>query len=101
MFYTALDRNETWDTQMNWADAGEKVKQKYIDKGAILDDLADYPFMALYEDNTWAHCEEIFQYDVRNQKHLERCCRCWSNGPSWRWSNAWSRFLRWMPVSAS
>jgi hypothetical protein len=71
MFYTALDRNETWDTQMNWADAGEKVKQKYIDKGAILDDLADYPFMALYEDNTWAHCEEIFQYDVRNQKHLE------------------------------
>ncbi|MHB8895910.1 MAG: FAD-binding oxidoreductase [Candidatus Geothermincolia bacterium] len=71
MFYTALDRNETWDTQMNWADAGEKIKEKWIAKGGILDDMADNPFMAIYEDNTWAHCEEIFQYDPRNPEHLQ------------------------------
>lgn len=69
-FFTALDRNESWDTQMNWADAGERIKRKWIDKGGILDDMGDNPFMALYEDNTWAHCEEIFQYDARNPEHL-------------------------------
>jgi glycolate oxidase len=69
-FSTALDRNDTWDTQLNWADEGEKIKQKWIDRGGILDDLADNPYCALYENNTYSHCEEIFQYDVRNPEHL-------------------------------
>jgi glycolate oxidase len=68
--FTALDRNETWDTQMDWADMGESVKQRWIDKGGILDDMADNPYMTTYEDNCWAHCEEIFQYDPRNPDHL-------------------------------
>jgi hypothetical protein len=68
--FTALDRNDTWDTQMDWAGMGEKVKQKWIDKGGILDDMADNPYMVSYEDNTWGHCEEIFQYDPRNPDHL-------------------------------
>ena len=68
--FTALDRNETWDTQMDWADRGEEVKRKWIERGGILDDLADNPYMTTYEDNTWAHCEEIFQYDPRNPEHL-------------------------------
>ncbi len=69
-FSTALDRNDTWDTQLNWQEEGEKIKQKWIDRGGILDDLADNPYMALYENNTYSHCEEIFQYDVRNPEHL-------------------------------
>jgi hypothetical protein len=68
--FTALDRNETWDTQMDWADMGERVKQTWIDKGGILDDMADNPYMTTYEDNCWAHCEEIFQYNPRNPEHL-------------------------------
>ncbi len=70
LFSTALARNEAWDTQMDWADTGEKIKKKWIDKGGILDDLADNPFMALYEQNAWGHCEEIFQYNAREPKHL-------------------------------
>jgi glycolate oxidase len=68
--FTALDRNDTWDSQMDWADAGEVIKQRWIDKGGILDDMADNPYMVSYEDNTWGHCEEIFQYDPRNPEHL-------------------------------
>jgi glycolate oxidase len=70
LFSTALARNEAWKTQMDWADTGEEIKQRWIDKGGILDDLADNPFMALYEQNTWGHCEEIFQYNARDPKHL-------------------------------
>ena len=68
--FTALDRNDTWDTQMDWATMGEKIKQKWIDRGGIIDDMADNPYMVTYEDNTWGHCEEIFQYDPRNPEHL-------------------------------
>jgi len=70
LFSTALDRNDTWDTQLDWAEIGESIKRKWIERGGILDDLADNPFMALYESNMWAHCEEIFQYDARDPKHL-------------------------------
>ncbi len=70
LFSTALDRNDTWDTQLDWAEIGESIKRKWIDRGGIIDDLADNPFMALYENNMWSHCEEIFQYDARNPKHL-------------------------------
>ncbi len=68
--FTALDRNDTWDAQMDWAGMGETVKQKWIDRGGILDDMADNPYMVTYEQNTWGHCEEIFQYDPRNPEHL-------------------------------
>jgi len=70
LFSTALARNEAWKTQMDWADTGEEIKQKWIDKSGIMDDLADNPFMALYENNCWGHCEEIFQYNARDPKHL-------------------------------
>jgi glycolate oxidase len=70
LFSTALDRNETWDTQLDWAEVGEEIKRKWIDRGGILDDMADFPGMALYENNMWAHCEELFQYDPRNEDHL-------------------------------
>jgi glycolate oxidase len=70
LFSTALARNEAWDTQMDWADKGEKIKQPWIDDGGIIDDLADNPFMVLYENNCWGHCEEIFQYNARDPKQL-------------------------------
>ena len=71
LFATALDRNETWDTQMEWAITGEQIKKKWIDRGCILDDLADNTFTALYENNMWGHCEEIYQYDARDELQLK------------------------------
>lgn len=57
IFSSALDRNETWDTQLDCAEIGEEIKRKRIARGGILDDLGDNPFMALCENNTWGHCE--------------------------------------------
>jgi glycolate oxidase len=71
LFTTALDRNDTWDSQLDWGELGEVIKQKWIDQGRILDDMADNIFMPVYEHNTWGHCEEIIQYDARNPQHLE------------------------------
>jgi glycolate dehydrogenase FAD-linked subunit len=71
LFSTALPRNEAWDTQMDWADKGEDIKRPWIDNNQLIDDLADNPFMVLYENNCWGHCEEIFQYKANDPKHLE------------------------------
>ena len=70
LFFTALGRNETWDTQLDWAEAGEEIKRPWIEGEGIIDDLGDNPFMALYENNMWSHCEEIYLYDARDPKHL-------------------------------
>ncbi len=72
LFTTALGRNETWDTQLDWAEVGEELRKRRIEQGEVLDDMGDNPFMALYENNTWSHCENIYQYDTRNEKHLEK-----------------------------
>ncbi len=71
LFTTALPRNETWDNQLDWADVGEKMRVERINKGELIDDMGDNPFMALYENNSWSHCENIFMYDARNKKHLK------------------------------
>ena len=71
LFGTALGRNDTRDTQLDWAEAGEEIKRKWIDRGLILDDLADNPFMVIYENNMWSHCEEIYLYDPRDRRQME------------------------------
>jgi glycolate oxidase len=71
LFATALGRNETWDMQLDWAQTGEEIKMPWIERDGIMNDLGDNPFMALYENNTWSHCEEIYQYNARDRKHLE------------------------------
>ena len=70
LFSTALPRNEAWDSQMNFADKGEAIKRPWIERDQIIDDLADNPFMVIYENNCWGHCEEIFQYRANDPKHL-------------------------------
>lgn len=71
MFGTALGRNDGWDAQMRWFYETGKLKDKHIKSNTILDDLVDNPFMAVYENNMWSHCEQIYQYDTRDRKHLE------------------------------
>jgi FAD binding domain len=75
LFSSLLGRNETWDTQLDWYEMGERVKKKYIESGRILDDLNDNPFMVTYENNSYAHCESIFQYDAQSE------LQCSSLGP--------------------
>ncbi|MBN2026095.1 MAG: FAD-binding oxidoreductase [Actinobacteria bacterium] len=66
LFCSFLGRNETWDMQLDWYEKGEEIKKEYIASGGILDDLNDNPFMALFDNNTFSHCEVIFQYDPRD-----------------------------------
>lgn len=68
---TVLSSGETWDTKLDWAEKGVEIKEKWTEDGSILDDFVDNPFMALYENNSLAHCENIIQYDFRNEKHLK------------------------------
>lgn len=70
-FSTALGRNDTLDTQMNWGEAIADIKRGYAKRGAILDDMGDNPYFVPYENNMWAHCEVVYPYDHRNPKHLE------------------------------
>jgi glycolate oxidase len=70
LFTTALDRNDTWDTQLDWGELGVGIKERLIREGRILDDMADNVFMPVYENNAWGHCEDIIQYDARNPEHL-------------------------------
>jgi len=68
-FNTALDRNDALDTQENWRDACREIKREWIDKGGILDDMADNPYYVPYENNMWAHCEVVYQFDPRKDEH--------------------------------
>lgn len=68
-FNTALSRNEALDTQENWRDACNVIKDKWIGRGGILNDLVDNPYFVSYENNGWAHCEVIYQFDPRDEKH--------------------------------
>ncbi len=70
-FSTALDRNDALDSQVAWGDIIADLKQPYIDREDILDDLGDNPYFVPYENNTWCHCEVVYQYDPRNRKHRE------------------------------
>lgn len=71
-FATALSRNEALDSQVEWAEAVSDLKQSYIEKGSILDDLGDNPYFVTYEDNMWCHCEVIYQYDPRGENNKEK-----------------------------
>jgi glycolate oxidase len=70
-FSTGWPKDETWDVLVEYADRCEATKREWIEAGGILDDMGDCAFTTLYENSHYAHCEEIFTYDPRNQRHLE------------------------------
>jgi hypothetical protein len=70
-FNTALSRNEAIDTQENWRDGCNVIKDKWIKREGIINDLGDNPYYVSYENNGWAHCEVVYQFDPRNEKHRE------------------------------
>ena len=69
-FSNSLVRGETWDTQLNWAEDVAGIKKRWAEKDAICDNLGDNPFTAVYENNMWAQCENIIQYDNSREDHV-------------------------------
>lgn len=70
-FHTMIGRNDTIDLQTDFAETLADIKIEYMEKGLILDSVADNPYYVSYENGTWAHVEVIFQYDPRNSVQIE------------------------------
>ena len=70
-FWTAMARNDAIEMQIRWTDAITLRKEKLLAEGKILDDAGDCPYCVLYENGTWAHSEETYQYDRRNPKQMK------------------------------
>ncbi|MDY6795845.1 MAG: FAD-binding oxidoreductase [Actinomycetota bacterium] len=70
-FSTGWGKDETWDAEVAFGELTEETKKEWIEKDGMLDDMADCAWMTQYEDTAWTHCEQVFEYDPRNKKHLE------------------------------
>jgi hypothetical protein len=57
---------------MDWSESAAEIKQKWISRGAILDDLIVNHFRVPYENNNIFHSEEIFLYDRRDRAQSEQ-----------------------------
>ncbi len=62
-FHTSFGAPTAWDAAVAGAKVGEKIKKKYIEKGAIVDDAADNAWGGPYEQGRFGHLEELFMYD--------------------------------------
>ena len=70
-FSTALSRNDSLDSQLTWGEMIADIKRGYAKKGSIIDDMGENPYFVPYENNMWAHCEVVYPYDHRNERHQE------------------------------
>jgi len=71
MFATNLDGNEATDTQNAWSHRMEEDKGFYARRGGLIDDGGENPYMITYENNLYGHCETVYLYDHRNERHRE------------------------------
>ncbi|NVM02456.1 MAG: FAD-binding oxidoreductase [Candidatus Helarchaeota archaeon] len=63
--------DETIDIGLRQAKIGAEIKEKYIEKGIFIDDLADNIWGGLYETGLLLHHEELALYDTRDPEQLE------------------------------
>lgn len=63
-FFTSLGALGSWDWCVEGAKIGEKLKQKIIDTGGLVDDGADNVWGLPYEEGTFSHLEELYMYDI-------------------------------------
>jgi glycolate oxidase len=63
--------DEPLDSQFVAKKFGDEIKEKWISKGALLDDLTDNAWMISYENGVWSHYEEVLLFDHRNPKQRE------------------------------
>lgn len=71
MFATNLDGNEATDTQNEWTHRMERDKAAYVRKDGLIDDGGENPYMICYENNLYGHCETVYLYDHRNERHRD------------------------------
>ena len=71
MFATNLDGNEAMDSQDSWTHAMQQPKADYIQRGKLIEDGGENPYIIHYENNLFGHCETIYFYDQREAVHLE------------------------------
>lgn len=71
MFATNLDGNEATDTQSEWTHTMQRHKSGYVSRDGLIDDGGENPYMINYENNLFGHCETVYLYDHRNERHRE------------------------------
>jgi len=63
-FGTAFGAETSCDATVVHAKSGEEIKRKYIEKGLIVDDAAEWAWGAeMNEQGRFGHLEELFMYD--------------------------------------
>ena len=69
-FHTAMARNDSIELQMNWTEKMAESKEQLIKEGKLLNDSADTAYFVTFENGTWAHAEQTYQYDPRDPKQM-------------------------------
>lgn len=62
-FWTSMGALTSWDCAIENVIEGEKIKRKWIDAGALMDDGGECSGGGSYEAGCYAHLEEIYIYD--------------------------------------
>ncbi|MBP7735352.1 MAG: FAD-binding oxidoreductase [Spirochaetes bacterium] len=65
-FITSMGSSEMYECCVKQAKIGEQLKQRFIDNGTFIDDMADCTWGGIYEGTSnWGHLEEIGMFDRR------------------------------------
>jgi len=74
-FFTSLGALGSWDWCVEGAKVGEKLKQKEIETGGIVDDGGDNVWGLPYENGTFSHLEELYMYDITDPESRKSSVR--------------------------
>lgn len=70
-FGTSFGALEAWDHAVTQAEVAAELKQKFIDQGKLMDDLADNSWGGVYEGSTcFGHQEELYLYNPRDPEMM-------------------------------
>jgi glycolate oxidase len=71
-FGTSFGALEAWDHPVLQAKVAAELKQRFIDEGKLIDDLADNAWGGIYEGSTcFGHQEELYMYNPRSPQQME------------------------------
>jgi glycolate dehydrogenase FAD-linked subunit len=71
-FGTSFGALDGWDHPVYQSVAAAKIKQDFIDRGKLMDDLGDNSWGGIYEGSTgFGHQEELYMYDPRSPEQME------------------------------
>jgi glycolate oxidase len=71
-FGTSFGALEAWDHPVLQAKVAAELKQRFIDEGKLIDDLADNAWGGIYEGSTcFGHQEELYMYNPRSPEQME------------------------------